>query len=82
MNNIVSKEHARAAERVRDLLSTYINSEDLISIGAYKKGTSKQIDEAIQMYPQIISFLKQGTTETVSMEEGIHSLFQLIGKGE
>ena len=59
MNNIVPKEHARAAERLRDLLSTYMTSEDLINIGAYKKGSSKEIDESIQMYPQIISFLKQ-----------------------
>ncbi|WML51999.1 flagellar protein export ATPase FliI [Neobacillus sp. PS3-12] len=81
MNNIVTKDHVRSAERLRDLLSTYITSEDLINIGAYKKGSSKEIDEAIQMYPQIISFLKQGTEEKVSMEEGVNRLFQLIGKG-
>jgi flagellum-specific ATP synthase len=82
MNNIVSEKHARTAERLRDLLSTYLSSEDLINIGAYKKGSSREIDEAIQMYPKIISFLKQGTGDQVSMEEGIHHLFQLIGKGE
>lgn len=82
MNNIVAKEHVRAAERLRDLLSTYMNSEDLINIGAYKKGSSREIDEAIKLYPQIISFLKQGTDQKVSMEEGLDQLFQLIGKGE
>jgi flagellum-specific ATP synthase len=82
MNHIVSKDHVRIAEKLRDLLSTYITSEDLINIGAYKKGSSRQIDEAIQMYPQILSFLKQGTEEKVSMEEGVNRLFQLIGKGE
>ncbi|MEW8971307.1 MAG: flagellar protein export ATPase FliI, partial [Mesobacillus sp.] len=60
MNNIVSDEHVKAAERMRELLSTYINAEDLINIGAYKKGTSAEIDEAIMRYPQILSFLKQG----------------------
>jgi flagellum-specific ATP synthase len=82
MNHIVSKDHVRSAERLRDMLSTYITSEDLINIGAYKKGSSREIDEAIQMYPQIISFLKQGTEGKVSMEEGVNRLFQLIGKGE
>lgn len=82
MNHIVSKEHIRAAEKLRDLLSVYINSEDLINIGAYKKGSSKEIDEAIRIYPEIISFLKQSTEEKVSMEEGINRLFQIIGKGE
>lgn len=82
MNHIVTKEHIRAAEKLRDLLSIYINSEDLINIGAYKRGSSMEIDEAIRMYPQIISFLKQGTDEKVSMEEGLNHLFQILGKGE
>jgi flagellum-specific ATP synthase len=82
MNNIVTREHVSAAEKLRDLLSIYINSEDLINIGAYKRGSSKEIDEAIRMYPLIISFLKQGTEEKVSMEEGLGRLFQLLGKGE
>lgn len=80
MNNIAEREHIKSAERLRDLLSTYYNSEDLINIGAYKKGSSKEIDEAIQLYPQIISFLKQGTHEKSTMEESINSLYALIGK--
>jgi flagellum-specific ATP synthase len=82
MNHIVPEEHVLAAERLRDLLSTYINSEDLINIGAYKKGSSKEIDEAIRLYPQIISFIKQKTEEKVTLEESVNQLFQLIGKGD
>lgn len=81
MNNIAGEEHIKAAERLRELLSTYINSEDLINIGAYKKGSSLEIDEAIMRYPQIMSFLKQGTSEKVSIEQSIHELMQLVGKG-
>lgn len=43
MNHIVPKEHVKAAERLRDLLSTYMNSEDLINIGAYKKVLLKRL---------------------------------------
>lgn len=82
MNHIVPEEHVKAAERLRDLLSTYINSEDLINIGAYKKGSSKEIDEAIQLYPLIISFLKQKVDEKVTLPEGVNHLIQLIEKGE
>lgn len=78
MNNIVSKEHRKAAERLRELLSTYINSEDLINIGAYKRGSSKEIDEAIRFYPRIISFLKQETDETIPKSVSISSLVQLF----
>ena len=82
MNHIVSEDHRLAAEKLRDLLSTYINSEDLINIGAYKRGSSRDIDEAIRFYPKILSFLKQRTVEKVSREDSIQRLFQLIEKGE
>jgi len=81
MNNIVSEDHVKAAERLRELLSTYINAEDLINIGAYKKGSSAEIDEAIMRYPQILNFLKQGTSEKVSIDESIQELLQLVRKG-
>lgn len=81
MNNIVSDDHVKAAERLRELLSTYINSEDLINIGAYKKGTSAEIDEAIMRYPQILNFLKQSTNEKVSINESVEALLQLVRKG-
>ncbi|MFC3882573.1 flagellar protein export ATPase FliI [Bacillus songklensis] len=82
MNNIVSSEHRQAAEKLRDLLSTYINSEDLISIGAYKRGSSLEIDEAIRYYPKIISFLKQGTDQKISFHESIEILHRLVQEGE
>lgn len=82
MNNIVESEHARSAEKLREMLSTYINAEDLINIGAYKKGSSMDIDEAIRLYPSIISFLKQATNEKVSFQESVQQLFNLVGKGD
>ncbi|WP_428908663.1 flagellar protein export ATPase FliI [Niallia sp. Krafla_26] len=82
MNNISEMEHIKHAERLRELLSTYYHSEDLINIGAYKKGSNKDIDEAIHKYPQIISFLKQRTNEKSTMQQSINSLKQLVGKGE
>ncbi len=82
MNGIVSNQHTQSAEQLRAKLSTYINSEDLINIGAYKKGTSREIDEAINLYPQILSFFKQGTHEPVSMEQSIRQLHQLMGNGD
>lgn len=82
MNQIVDPEHRSSASKLRDLLSTYINSEDLINIGAYKRGSSREIDEAIKFYPKIISFLKQNVEDKVTIEQSIESLNQLIEKGE
>ncbi|MBP2240127.1 flagellum-specific ATP synthase [Cytobacillus eiseniae] len=82
MNNIVDPAHVKAAEKLREVLSTYINSEDLINIGAYKRGSSVEIDEAIRLYPSIISFLKQATSEEITFQESLQQLFTLVGKGE
>jgi flagellum-specific ATP synthase len=79
MNHIVTEEHRSSAEKLREHLSTYINSEDLINIGAYKRGSSREIDEAIRYYPQIISFLKQGTNEKITLDDSVEKLQSLIG---
>ncbi|RXI98007.1 flagellar protein export ATPase FliI [Anaerobacillus alkaliphilus] len=74
MNDLVDPNHRLAADRLRQLLATYIESEDLINIGAYKRGTSKELDAAILAYPSIIQFIKQTTEERVSFDEAVHRL--------
>jgi flagellum-specific ATP synthase len=82
INHLASPEHLKASERIRELLSTYTNSEDLIQIGAYKKGSSREIDESILFYPKIISFLKQGVNEKITQQQSIQGLVQLANKGD
>lgn len=82
MNNIVPSEHRSAAERLRELLAKYIESEDLINIGAYKRGSSREIDEAIRFYPKITSFLKQGVDEKSSKRDSVTQLIDLVKIGE
>lgn len=81
MNHISSDEHVKAAERIRELYYTYSKSEDLINIGAYKRGTSKEIDEAIHYEPLITQFLKQGFKEKVTLEESVNELIALANGG-
>ena len=47
MSQIVTKEHKKVAGRLKNVLATYNEAEDLINIGAYKKGSNKNIDYAI-----------------------------------
>ncbi|MBZ5749872.1 flagellar protein export ATPase FliI [Metabacillus rhizolycopersici] len=82
MNHIIDPGHQASATKLRDLLSTYLNSEDLINIGAYKRGSSREIDDAIKFYPKIISFLKQNVEDKVSIEKSIESLTLLMEKGD
>lgn len=82
MPHIVDHDHYESALAVRDSLNTYLNSEDLINIGAYKKGSSLEIDRAIQNYQPILSFLKQRTDEKSTLEETAYGLVQLADKGD
>lgn len=81
MNHISSPEHVKASEKLRELYYTYSKSEDLINIGAYKKGTSKEIDEAIYYEPLITSFLKQSYNEKVSLQDTVQQLIALANGG-
>ncbi|OIJ13164.1 flagellar protein export ATPase FliI [Anaerobacillus alkalilacustris] len=82
MNDIIGQDHRLAADRLRQLLATYVDAEDLINIGAYKRGTSRDVDEAILAYPKIISFIKQSTEEKVSFNEAVHVLLNEFKKGD
>lgn len=77
MNHIADTEHVKAAEKLRDLYYTYDKSEDLINIGAYKRGTSKEIDQAIEFEPLITNYLKQGYKDNVSIDDSIAELVSL-----
>lgn len=59
MNNVVSKEYRIVSSYLRDLFGTYQKNEDLISAGAYIKGTNKKIDKAVMVYDDMINLLKQ-----------------------
>ena len=81
MNHITDPEHVQAASRLRELYYTYSKSEDLINIGAYKRGTSKEIDEAIHYEPLITNFLKQGFKDKVSLEQTVDEIIALSNGG-
>lgn len=78
MSAIASKEHKDAASIARDLLATYKESEDLINIGAYVKGSNKKIDLAVNYYESIDNYLKQKVTEKASFEDSINSLTSMF----
>ncbi|WP_158737692.1 flagellar protein export ATPase FliI [Alteribacillus sp. YIM 98480] len=82
MGEIVSADHSQAAENFRRYLSTYDESQDLINIGAYKKGSSKDIDKAVKMYPAMTRFLQQNNDYSHPFTETIKLLKEQFQKGE
>jgi len=74
MSEIANEDHKSAASLARDLLAVYRDSEDLINLGAYVKGTNKKIDAAIAYNDSINGFLKQGIKERTKFNESLEQL--------
>ncbi len=71
MSSIVGADHKTAANTLKNVLATYTESEDLINIGAYKAGSNKEIDYAIQKIDEVNGFLMQQTDEKFTLEETV-----------
>lgn len=74
MPDIVTNEHKSKAASVRQIMAIYKDSEELINIGAYNKGSNEKIDHAIEVIDDILSFIQQGTEENIEFEDIINQL--------
>ena len=78
MSSIADENHKMAASMARDLLATYEDSEDLINIGAYVKGSNPKIDKAIAYHDLLEQYLRQGITERSPFNESISILTSMF----
>ncbi len=77
MPNIVKEEHLKMANSIKNIMAVYRESEDLINIGAYKRGTNKKLDKAIDVKDLIDEFLTQETLATYPLEETISMMEEI-----
>jgi flagellum-specific ATP synthase len=77
MAHLVDENIKKAAYEIRDLLATYKKSEDLINIGAYKRGSNPRIDTAIDRNEVINTFLKQRAEEPSQLSATHQQLLEL-----
>lgn len=78
MPEITSQEDFQAAGKLRRLLSAYDNARDLISIGAYKRGSDSNVDKALERMDGIKSFLQQELDEKATYEDAFSGLRKLV----
>lgn len=78
MSSIASKDHKAASSRLKTVLATYNEAEDLINIGAYKQGSNPNIDYSISKIEAVNEFLCQATDEKFTLEESISMLEELF----
>ncbi len=78
MNAIVSKEHKKAAQRLRQILAKHAEVELLVQIGEYKKGTDAEADDALAHIDKVNAFLKQGLGEKSTFEKTLQDLYEAV----
>ena len=82
MSQIATPEHKKLAGKVKNILAVYADAEDLIDIGAYKAGSSEEIDFAISKIKAVNAFLMQDVYEKVTFEECVQMLRALFADDE
>ena len=86
----VSRTMPRAADpayvptltRARQVMATYADMEELIRLGAYRPGSSPEVDEAIALHRPLEDFLSQGKDEAATLAEGYQGLDQILSEVE
>lgn len=79
MKDIVAAEQTEAAENLKKLLAVYKESEDLINIGAYQRGSNPDIDQSLEYIQTIWDYTKQKVNEKITLEEAQQQLVEQFG---
>ncbi|GBE44438.1 flagellum-specific ATP synthase [bacterium BMS3Bbin10] len=82
MPDCIDEEHRPLVTRARQLMSTFSDMEELIRLGAYRKGSSPEVDEAIAYQPMLEAFLSQTKNEHASIEAGYDELARILNSSE
>jgi len=78
MHDVVDQEHLLMARRFKQVYSTYARYRDLISVGAYQRGSDPEVDDATDRYPALEAFLRQDMHDAVDFEQSVQQLLDLF----
>ncbi|WP_213289182.1 flagellar protein export ATPase FliI [Bradyrhizobium sp. sGM-13] len=68
--------------RGRQVMATYADMEELIRLGAYRAGSSPEVDEAIRLHEPLEAFLRQAKDDKSSLDDGYRQLAQILANLE
>ena len=74
-----SEDENKLVSTARRLLSTYDDMAEMIRLGAYRRGSDQDVDNAIKYFPQLEDFLRQKKDEKTTLEEGYNQLAKILG---
>jgi type III secretion system H+-transporting two-sector ATPase len=78
MPAVADARHVESARRLREVLATYESQRDLISIGAYKKGSDQRTDYALSKLDAVNAFLRQATQERAEASASVAQLRKMF----
>jgi flagellum-specific ATP synthase len=82
MGKVVSSEHKIVAGHLRDLMAAYKESEDLINVGAYARGTNPKVDKAIIIHDELMSLLRQRVEEASTIDDLFDRMVEIAKRAE
>ena len=78
MHLVADRELMELAIRFRQVYALYQHNRDLVSVGAYRRGSDPRIDHAIDMWPKLLEFLRQDMYEAVDIRTAREQLRALL----
>jgi flagellum-specific ATP synthase len=78
MHQIATRDQLDLATRFRQVYSTYQQNRDLITVGAYRRGSDPRLDMAVEQWPKMLEFLRQDMYQPVPIGRSLTDLKQLV----
>lgn len=82
MSKVVPREHTIVSGHLRDLMASYRESEDLINVGAYAKGTNPKVDKAMVVHTDLMNLLQQKVEDNSNIDDTYDQMVDIARKGE
>ena len=77
MNDLIADDHSNASKLFRKHVSAYLENKDLLLMGGYTPGQDKDLDDAIAIWPKLIDFISQSSSEKANFESSRMALLKL-----
>jgi flagellum-specific ATP synthase len=81
MHDIVPESQLELARRLRQITAAYEHNRDLITMGAYQRGSDPRVDTAIARWPQVEAYMRQGMQERVQLRASVAQLASMMADG-
>jgi len=82
MPKVATREHKIVASHLRDLMAAYKQSEDLILVGAYARGSNAKVDKAISVIDDLTALLRQDVSEQMDIPQLFDQMLEIARKAE